>query len=118
MKLLLTITALILSTNANAACEESEFVRSTDSQVTISITGRGYSPRCLKVSPGTQVTIQASARHPLQGIEGAPANPFVRGSAGSEPDTQTLNAPGAYGYFCTAHGDNRGNGMAGIVVVE
>ena len=117
----LFVTALLLSASTAAfaaPCAPADFIRLTGPQATIQIDGRGYSPRCASVSPGTAVTIQASSRHPLQGIEGAVPNPFVRGNAASSPETQTLNTPGTYGYFCVAHGDAQGNGMAGIVLVE
>jgi plastocyanin len=117
--LFIAALALFTSTSAlGAPCAPADFIRLTGPEATIRVEGRGYSPRCASVSSGTAVTIQASARHPLQGIEGAVPNPFLRGNAASSPETQTLNTPGSYGYFCVDHGDAQGNGMSGTVVVE
>lgn len=118
LKLSLLALPILFSNAAFGTCAPGDFVSSSDKQVTITTRGSDYSPRCLKVKPGTTVTIQASERHPLQGIEMGPPNPFLRGSPGTRPETHTLNAPGSYGYFCTDHGDKEGNGMAGVVVVE
>lgn len=117
----LGISALTtLPTLAWGSCEPHEYVSMEGSQVTVSISGRGYSPRCLKVQRGTTVTIQASERHPLQGIasENGPNNPFVRGTEATRPETHTLVEPGKYGYFCTDHGDSHGSGMAGEILVQ
>lgn len=105
---------------AFGSCEPNEFVAVEGPQATISISGRGYSPRCLKVQKGTAVTIQASDKHPLQGVQmnGEPKNPFVRGTDANRPETHTLMEAGKYGFFCTDHGDSHGSGMAGEILVE
>ena len=112
---------LALPQLAHSACEEGDFVFVDDGTVQIGINGRGYSPSCLQVRPGIQVTIQASQGHPLQGVPnapGQPANPFARGTEGVVPDTQVLSSSGSYRYFCTRHGDADGNGMAGEIRVR
>ncbi len=113
-------TLTSLPSLAFGSCEPNEFVAVEGTQATISISGRGYSPRCLKVQKGTAVTIQASDRHPLQGIQvnGGPKNPFVRGSDATRPETHNLVEAGTYGFFCTDHGDSHGSGMAGEILVE
>jgi len=105
---------------AFAACGPGDFVTHDESQVSIRIDGRGYTPACLKVKAGATVTIDASRNHPLQGVENpeGPANPFRRGSEATAPETQRLNEVGRYDYFCTRHGDANGGGMAGTILVE
>lgn len=111
--------ALSSHTAALAACNPGDFVSRNETQVTVNIDGRGYSPACLKVKAGTVVTIQASNGHPLQGVQGdGPANPFRRGSEATSPETHQLNEPGRYDYFCTRHGDESGRGMAGTILVK
>ncbi len=120
MKNVLLALLITVPVQAWSACEPQEFVSVLDSSTTIAISGRGYTPRCLKVKSGTAVTIQASERHPLQGVQvpGNPSNPFVRGSDATRPETHTLVEPGKYAYFCTDHGDSHGGGMAGEILVE
>lgn len=120
----LTLFTLALSAlsmeSVYAACEAGDFVSSPESNVTIGIQGASYNPRCLKVRPGTTVTILASKNHPLQGVAnpGGPANPFHRANQAEAPDTQRLTENGAYRYFCVHHGDAQGKGMAGTILVE
>lgn len=92
-----------------------------ETEVTVSFGGgSSYSPKCLKVAAGTAVTLPGSGFHPLQGqadVNGV-ANPF-RADAESEANvTHTLTTPGFYGYYCTAHGQPSGTGMAGAIWVE
>ncbi len=104
-----------------AGCQPGDYQSVLVCATTIAPSGRTYSPKCLKVQRGTQVTIVGSAIHPVQGmgpINGV-QNPFtdIRGGA-VEAVTKTLSEPGVYGYFCTHHGDENGNGMAGAILVE
>jgi len=119
-KMFFILPLLVAAPEAHAVCQEADFVRSSENQVTITIQGRGYSPPCLIVKAGTQVTIQASPGHPLQGVQNGqgPANPFFRATEATAPETHLLDATGQYGYFCTRHGDHHGNDMAGQIRVE
>lgn len=97
---------------ANMGCSEQDYV-AVESGARIEITGRGYTPRCLIVEVGSEVMIAASERHPLapQQIRGNPI-----------PETEesvaiTFSEVGEFGYFCTDHGDQHGEGMAGSVRV-
>ncbi len=121
MKIVFLMTLMIsIPAQAQSACTPQEFVTVTESQATVAISGGGYTPKCLKVKSGTAVTIQASPRHPLQGVQvaGNPTNPFVRGTEATRSETHSLVEPGRYAYFCTHHGDSQGGGMAGEILVE
>lgn len=102
-----------------AGCTEASFViGATTNQINTS--GANYTPRCLKVKKGSTVTIQASERHPLVG---APAinnaiNPFQSGTLFKVSQTRVMDSVGSFGFYCDAHGDAEGDGMAGLIVVE
>ena len=90
------------------------------SMVTINFGGFFYTPKCLKVSPGTQVTWSGSfSGHPLQG--GAVVNnvPFPDSSkipltnTGSTK-TITFDTAGTFPYYCVFHV----NSMQGVVFVQ
>ena len=71
-----------------------------------------YSPRCLRVRAGQQVTFSGDLTdHPLQQACGPVAN-AITGSAAT-----TFTVPGVYGYWCTDHGSSGGSGMAGAIEV-
>jgi plastocyanin len=74
-----------------------------------------YTPKCIRVSPGTAVTIEASSFHPLRSASCSPED-FVGGQVNAT-GTYTLNDVGVFGYFCVAHGSNTGGGMAGAIEV-
>jgi plastocyanin len=97
-----------------SGCQEQDYVLA-DQVASIAINGRGYTPRCLKVRVGTQVTISASSHHPL-----APQAQALNPIPDSESTvTVEFLEPGTFGYFCVAHGNDQGEGMAGsILVVE
>lgn len=89
-------------------------------QVTVSTTAAStYTPKCLKVRAGTEVTIGASATHPLQGQAdvGGLSNPYAGAMQSTMPVTRTLETEGLLGFYCTVHGDPAGNGMAGAIWV-
>ena len=103
---------------ASIPCQNQDFVL-MKSPVVIKTVGRSYSPRCVKVKAGSQITIQASDMHPLGVMApfNSTANPFANGNFTSD-QTRTVTSPGVFGFFCTNHGDVSGNGMAGMVTVE
>lgn len=71
-----------------------------------------YSPKCLRVRVGQQVTFSGDlADHPLQQSCGPAANAISGGA------TATFTVPGVYGYWCTDHGSSGGSGMAGAIEV-
>jgi plastocyanin len=112
---LASLTALTMSPLANAQCMDADFV-DADTQSSIAFQGRSYTPRCLRVLAGSEVTIAASRRHPLAPQIGNDKNP-IRFTESTE--TYVFDEPGRYGYFCTDHGTQDGRGMAGeIIVVE
>lgn len=120
----LLLTFVLLSPAAQAmetisGCQEGDYVFVNQATASVEISGRGYSPNCLKVKAGTTVSIQASGRHPLQGMRAIAGveNPFQSANGSESQETHTLNKPGQYGYFCTAHGDESGRGMAGAILV-
>jgi plastocyanin len=71
-----------------------------------------YSPRCLRVTAGTTVTIEASGTHPLSPRSGgSPGNPIPSTSNNA---SVAFTTPGFYPFECTVHGDG---GMTGVVWV-
>lgn len=101
-----------------AGCTASSFVQGTDNNV-IQAMGASYTPKCLKVKLGSVVTIQASAHHPLAAMADIDApNPFASNEEMTTTQTRQMNQKGVFGYFCTAHGDSEGDGMAGAILVE
>ncbi len=101
-----------------SGCTADQFVMG-DQVSLIQPAGANYSPRCLKVKAGAQVTIDASNRHPLMGMDAIDGVENTLGSQEfSTPQTRIYSVPGIYGYFCTAHGDSEGDGMAGAIWVE
>jgi plastocyanin len=104
---------------AIGACAAKDFVIGTAQQV-ITIVGRSYSPRCVRVPVGATVTIQGSGIHPLQGsiATSSAVNPFATVNGSDAPVTRVLSQAGVLGYFCTHHGDAHGQGMAGVIVVQ
>lgn len=87
--------------------------------VTITTVGDGYSPPCIRVSAGTQVTIAASDRHPLRAAPCSPED-FIGAPPSGTTTTATYTpaGTGVYGYFCPVHGTANGAGMAGAIIVE
>ena len=82
--------------------------------------GLKYSPACIRVKAGTDVTFNGSfSNHPLRaGDAGPPAtvdpnSPIKSTDAGSTA-TFTMSAAGTYPYYCNFHKP----GMAGAVFVE
>lgn len=101
-----------------AECNEANAVAGGDTNE-IAITGKSYTPRCLKVKVGASVSIQASSKHPLSAmadINGA-SNPFSNTDDTSLTQTRQMTTTGAFGYYCTKHGDPDGSGMAGLILV-
>jgi plastocyanin len=107
-----------------ANCQEQDYVDVIpgDSIFTIAIQGTSYSPKCLRIKKGTALNIQASSRHPLQGLpvmENSIVNPIYNELGGAVvTNTYTFNEVGVFGYYCTAHGNNGGLGMAGAIYVS
>jgi plastocyanin len=102
-----------------AGCKEADYVAIAGNAVTIEIQGLMYSPKCVKVKPGTSVTIQALPRHRVQGmapIDGV-ENPFLQAEPAVVNQTRQLIRPGLYGFWCNPHGDENGEGMAGAIRV-
>jgi plastocyanin len=99
-----------------ANCAGNYVDRTSDNQVTITFSGNSYSPRCITVSQGTEVTIPAQAGlHPLQAGSCSPED-FVDGTK-TTTQAYTLTELGIHGYYCTIHGNNAGAGMAGAIQV-
>ena len=101
-------------------CQLADYVQGGATN-TIKIVGHTFSPKCLRISVGSQVTIQAGGIHPLQGqpeINGA-ANPLINTNGGAtSPVTITLQNVGQIGYYCENHGSPDGQGMAGAILVQ
>ncbi|MBI5532686.1 MAG: hypothetical protein HY898_08235 [Deltaproteobacteria bacterium] len=84
-----------------------------------------YAPRCVRVSAGASLVIQASTMHPLQGMtdNGDTPNPIAEGepSTGYLQDTTfTFPKAGSFGFFCNVHGSDtsKSGSMTGVVYVD
>lgn len=80
--------------------------------------GFAYSPKCIIVNPGTDVTFSGSfGTHPLRAYTDPantdPGNPIQATSSGSTA-TFTFSAVGSFGYYCSQHVSL---GMCGAVYV-
>lgn len=105
-------------------CADTDYVAVAGNTINFGGTtlGNTYSPKCLKVTPGTTVTFTGNfATHPLSPgsspstpAAGSPGNPITAVSAGTTPKTFTFAAAGNYPYFCTAH---LAGGMWGAIKV-
>ena len=102
-----------------ARCQQSDYV-TVDGNTRIAFAGSSYTPKCITIKKGTTVTIAASTVHPLQGILAADgsANPIFDDLGGAvQNKTVTFDEAGIFGYYCVAHSDDQGNGMAGAIQV-
>lgn len=84
-------------------------------EITIAPMGFQWSPKCIRVSPGTMVTITGSSLHPASQACGAAA---AWGTNNTSATTATLTAAGGYGFYCENHGGPTGTGMSGLVLVS
>jgi plastocyanin len=90
--------------------------------IAFGVTGLSYTPPCIRVDVGTQVTFNGSfLQHPLLGgsvLAGTPvadiAGPFVPVTASGNTHTFAMATAGDFPYYCVAHGFS---GMAGAVYV-
>jgi plastocyanin len=81
----------------------------------IAFTFSMYTPNCIKVQTGQTVTFTGSfAQHPLAQSCGPESVLF--NTAGMSKSF-TFATPGNYGYYCTFHGNQMGQGMAGSIQV-
>lgn len=101
-----------------AGCKPEDFIQGSENNE-IRMEGKAYTPKCLKIKVGGNVSIQASEKHPLSAMPDVDAkkNPFAGGNFTSS-QVRKMNEAGIYGYFCDVHGDNEGDGMAGAILVE
>jgi plastocyanin len=74
-----------------------------------------YSPACVKVTPGSMVTIDASAIHPLVGLSTGSANNPIPVGPSTTQQAVTFTTPGFYPFHCNVHFSI---GMAGVVWVQ
>jgi plastocyanin len=81
--------------------------------------GNNYSPRCLVIHAGQTVTFAGDfSSHPLHpSTRGTPGNPVQQVGGGSSTAV-TFTTVGFFPFYCTQHGDDLGNGMAGVVQVQ
>ena len=88
--------------------------------ITVGVGGFKYSPPCLKVKVGTEVTWTGSSdTHPLKrfSTKGTGGSPIPERSTESTI-TVTFTAKGSFGYYCGNHGgDGSTAGMVGAVYV-
>lgn len=83
--------------------------------VTAGVGGSVYAPRCLKVAPGTMVTIQGSLTHPLLARTGGTTPNTVPTGPSTTDQALTFSTAGFFPYQCANHGPF---GMQGVVWVQ
>lgn len=121
----MTVLAALLAFPAPATpavdvngCQEATLTDLTgQSNVTITFSGLTYSPACVRVSLGTNVTFSGSfASHPLRGGTWDGINltlnttgPIQSTDSGASA-TFTMTGNGAFGYLCLAHYQSGGLG--------
>ena len=101
-------------------CKEADYVQGGATNL-VKIVGFSFSPRCLRVPVGSQVTIQAAGIHPVQGMDeiNGVANPLINSGGGvTTPVTVTIKTAGQFGFYCENHGKPDGTGMAGAILAE
>jgi plastocyanin len=100
---------------------ESAYVSNTTAIAFGGTLGLNYSPACLKTTPGATISFSGDfATHPLIPSTiriTAASNPIVMTTTGTTKSF-TFSAPGFYGYFCGAHGDDQGDAMSGVIWVQ
>lgn len=74
-----------------------------------------YDEKCIRITTGQEITIEASGLHPLNAATCSPED-FVDGPVTAN-GTYIITQPGIYGYYCGNHGGNTGTGMAGAIEV-
>jgi hypothetical protein len=95
-----------------ANCNEQDYIDFIpgESLFTVVTQGTSYSPKCLRIKKGTLINIQASPRHPLQGIPDTDITNPIYNELGAADTTKiyTFNDVGVFGYYCTNHGNELG----------
>ncbi len=102
-----------------AGCKPENYVQG-EATNRIATQGSSYTPKCLRIKVGSTVIIQASQHHPLIAMPDINniKNPFAASDRFTESQSRVMNTIGVFGYFCQAHGDAEGDGMAGAIIVE
>jgi len=120
-------TTNICTTNVCAQINGCDATNTMDmtgmAMVTITTSGNTWTPKCIKVSVGTNVTVNAAfGTHPLMGGEvvgamkvPASTGPFVPITSSGTTKTVTMSAAGTFPYYCDVHALG---GMTGVVFVE
>jgi plastocyanin len=122
-----TSTSTTTSTTLPAvnACDPATATDLTaQSAVTVNFANFAYSPSCLRVRAGAQVTFQGTfTLHPLVGGIASdqtkapdPSSPIPATSSGTSTAV-TLPVPGAYGFYCDVHGVAPTNMKGAVFVV-
>lgn len=107
VSLLSTVT---MAFDVVSGCEESDYVDG-DIKSSIVTQGLSYTPKCLRIVVGSEVTIAASGHHPLAPLVSDENNPIEESS---ESVTVTFDEVGVFGYKCVNH---EAAGMVGAIMV-
>jgi len=109
-----------------AGCQSLTPATAEDAERTIEFggtAGNTYAPKCLEVKKGQTVTFAGDFQvHPLKSacgtLQGALPEVVDSNASGSTGTKSiTFDRAGDFGYFCTAHGNPAGGGMAGFIKV-
>jgi plastocyanin len=79
-----------------------------------------FSPATVTIAPGQSVTWEWAEGSGMHNVVPDDQEPAPSGVLAEGPKTYayTFDAPGTYRYYCVAHGNRGGVGMAGTVVVQ
>jgi plastocyanin len=108
---------------APCATEASYTAGTAASSVTFGAAGDfSYTPKCLKVPAGAQVTFMGDfSAHPLEpsALRGTLTDNPIEATSSGNSASFTFPIPGYYAYFCAFHGPSDGaTGMVGVIWVQ
>jgi len=104
-----------MCTAAFAGCSSYMDLTADAADRTIAFTFSKYTPNCIRVKTGQTVTFSGNfAQHPL--AQSCGPDGVLFNSTGMSKSF-TFQAAGDYGYYCTFHGNQLGQGMSGSISV-
>jgi plastocyanin len=109
---------------ALSPCSTEGAYTTTGNTIAYGGTSLTYTPKCLKVAAGSQVTFAPAsssdtfAGHPLMhSTRGTLPSPITETKTGTMA-TFTFATPGFYPYYCEFHGSDEGTFMSGVIWVQ
>ena len=109
---------------AFSPCNSESAYTTTGNTINYGGTSLTYTPKCLKVAAGSQVTFA-----PASSSDSFSAHPLMHSTRGTQPSpitetktgamaTFTFATPGFYPFYCEFHGSDDGTFMSGVIWVQ